>query len=145
MVKPGIYRATILNHAISETRGGNPQAAVTFSFEADGKSHNMTWFGSFKEGKAQEITIKALLACGLKGNNPAGELDIGKEVSITVEHETGDDGKTRAKIRWVNALGGVKNVMPQDLAKSKLDALQGAVLKARTDLGVPDTTDEIPF
>jgi hypothetical protein len=144
MVKPGTYRATILNHAISETKGGDPQAAVTFSFEADGKSHTMTWFGSFKEGKAREITIKALLTCGLKGNNPAGELDIGKEVSIVVEDEVGQDGKTRTRIRWVNPIGGVKNVMPADAAKAKLSDLVGAVMAAREDHKIPDS-DEIPF
>jgi hypothetical protein len=145
MVKPGYYRATILNHAISETKNGDPQAAVTFSFEAEGKSHTMTWFGSFKEGKAQEITIKALLVCGLKGNNPAGDLDIGREVSITVEDEVGQDGKTRSRIRWVNPLGGVKNVIAADAAKAKLEALQGAVMAARGENNIPDTDDEIPF
>lgn len=144
MVTPGTYKATILSHAISETKGGHPQAAVTFSFDAGGKPTTMTWYGSFKEGKAQEITIKALLACGLKGNNPAGPLDIGKEVSIVIEDEKGEDGKTRSKIRWVNALGGVKNVIPQDLAQSKLEALQGAVMAARQEHNVPDS-DDIPF
>lgn len=145
MIKPGVYRATILNHAISETKDGNPQAAVTFSFESEGKSQSMTWFGSFKEGKARDITIKALLVCGLKGNNPAGDLDIGREVSIVIENEEGQDGKIRARVRWVNALGGVKNVLPADQAKAKLDALAGAVMAARNDLNMPDTDDEIPF
>jgi hypothetical protein len=71
MINPGTYPAKVISHAISETRGGDPQAAVTFSFDANGPK-TMTWYGSFKEGKAREITIKALLACGLKGNNPAG-------------------------------------------------------------------------
>jgi hypothetical protein len=145
MVKPGTYKATIISHAISETKNGAPQAAVTFSVEADGKSQTMTWFGSFKEGKAQEITIKALLVCGLKGNNPAGPLDIGREVSIVVEDEKGEDGKVRSKIRWVNAIGGVKNVIPQDMAQAKLESLMGAVMAARQEHNVPDGDDEIPF
>jgi hypothetical protein len=144
MVKEGTYRATIISHAISETKAGDPQAAVTFSFDADGRSSTMTWFGSFKEGKAREITVKALLVCGLKGNNPAGDLEIGKEVSIVVEHETGEDGKVRAKVRWVNPLGGIKNVMPAEMAKAKLSDLQGAVMAARETLGISDS-DEIPF
>ena len=45
MVKPGTYKATIQNHAISETKGGNPQAVVSFLFEADGSQHSITWYG----------------------------------------------------------------------------------------------------
>lgn len=144
MVKPGIYVGTILSHAITEKEGKSPQATVTFSFEADGRPQTMTWFGSFKEGKAQEITIKALLICGLKGTNPAGPLDIGRQVSLTIEEETGDDEKVRTKIRWVNALGGVKNAVPQELAKAKLSALEGAVMAARQEHNISDP-DDIPF
>lgn len=144
MVKPGTYIGTILSHAVTETKAGDPQASVTFSFDADSRPQNMTWFGSFKEGKAQEITIKALLTCGLKGNNPAGPLDIGKQVSLVIEDEKGQDGKIRSKIRWVNALGGVKNVIAPDLAMSKLDALAGAVALARQENNIPES-DDIPF
>ncbi len=140
-IQPGTYVAKVVSHAISETKAGDPQAAVTFGFDG----HTMTWFGSFKAGKASEITIKALLVCGLKGNNPAGPLEIGKEVSIVVEEEIGQDQKARMKIRWVNALGGgIKNVIAQDLAKAKLSALEGAVMAARSGQGV-DHSEEIPF
>lgn len=144
MITPGTYTAKIISHSITETKDGNPQASVTFSFEADGKPQSMTWFGSFKEGKAREITVKALLVCGLKGNNPAGSLDIGREVSIVVEDDEGQDGKMRSRIRWVNALGGSRNVIPQDMAKSKLADLEGAVMAARQATGIEDT-DDIPF
>jgi hypothetical protein len=155
MTNPGTYAAKVISHAISETKAGDPQAAVTFSFN-DGGPKTMTWFGSFKEGKARDITIKALLACGLKGNNPAGPLEIGKEVSIVIEDEEGQDGKTRSKIRWVNALGAVRNVIPQDMAKAKLSDLEGAVMAARQgangggnsdfgSFGSGSFDDEIPF
>lgn len=143
MVKPGTYVATVLNHAITETKAGNPQAAVSFSFsDADG-SHQITWYGSFSE-KAMPHTVKGLLACGLKGNNPAGELEIGKEVSIVIEHDTDDDGKVRNKVRWVNSIGGFQRAVAPDLAKSKLANLEGAVMLARQKLGLVDN-DEIPF
>lgn len=146
MVKPGTYKATVISHAISETKAGLPQAAVTFSFEADGRPQSLTWFGSFKEGKAREITAKALIVCGLKGNNPAGDLEIGREVSIVVEDETGDDGKVRSKIRWVNPPNAVRNVIPSDMAKAKLAELEGAIMAARQELNIPDADeDQIPF
>lgn len=140
-IEAGKYIAKILDHAISETKAGDPQAVVTFGFDG----HKLKWYGSFKAGKAAEITIKALIVCGLKGNNPAGDLDIGKEVSITVADETGSDGVTRTKVKWVNSLGGgLKNVVTQDLARAKLSALEGAVFAARSSSGVEDTSD-IPF
>lgn len=143
LVKPGTYKATVISHAIAETSKGDPQATITFSFEAEGRPQNITWYGSFSE-KATPHTVKALLVCGLQGSNPAGPLEIGKEVNIVVENETDDKGKERSKVRWVNALGQVRNVIPQDLAKSKLSALEGAVMAARQELNIPDS-DEIPF
>ena len=140
MINPGTYVAKVVSHGITETKAGAEQAAVTFSFDG----HQLTWFGSFKEGKAREITIKALLTCGLKGNNPAGPLEIGKEVSIVVADEVGQDGKTRTKIKWVNPIGGIKNVLAGDAAKAKLSALEGAVMAARQG-GDFEDTDTIPF
>lgn len=142
MIKPGIYLAKVISHAVTETKDGNPQVTITFSFEAEGIK-SLTWFGSFKE-KALPHTLKALLVCGLKGSNPAGALDVGREVSIVVDDEEGQDGKIRSKIKWVNALGGAKNVIPPDLAKAKLSELEGAVMAARQELGLPDS-DDIPF
>lgn len=144
MIKAGTYQAKITNHAISETKKGDPQATVSFSFEIDGAQHSLTWFGSFKE-KALPITLKALVIMGLKGNNPAGPLEIGKDVLIVVDFEKDETtGKERNKISWVNALNSVRNVIPQDLAVSKLASLEGAVMMARQKLGVSDA-DEIPF
>lgn len=143
MVKPGTYKANILSHAITETSKGDPQAVISFSFESDGSSHQINWYGSFSE-KAMPHTLKALLVAGLKGNNPAGELEIGREVLIVIENDTDQEGKERNKVRWVNAINSVKNVMPQDQAKAKLAALEGQVMMARQKLKIQDD-DIIPF
>jgi hypothetical protein len=140
MVTPGTYKATILSHAISETKAGNPQAVVTFGFEVNGSSHTLTWYGSFSE-KALPHTLKALIVCGLKGNNPAGDLDIGKDVLIVVENEADEQGRERNKIRWVNALNSIRNVIPKDMAAAKLSSLEGAVMSARLKLGVSSEDD----
>ena len=144
MITPGTYKAAVLNHAITETREGKPQATVTFSFESNGEAHTITYFGSFSE-RAAPHTIKALLNCGLQGNNPAGPLQIGKEVQIVVEEEIGQDGKTRAKVRWVNQLGSVKNMIAPELAKTRLSQLEGAVMSARQELNIKEERDDIPF
>jgi len=139
MINPGTYKATVANHAISEAKSGNLQAAVTFSLEVNDAPVAITWYGSFSE-KALPHTLKALLVCGLKGNNPAGALEIGKEVSIVVEIEKGDDGKERNKVRWVNAPHSIRNVVPNDAAMARLSQLEGAVMQARQNLNIPKNT-----
>lgn len=141
MVNPGTYKATVVSHAISETKSGDPQAVVTFSFESEGKAHTIPWYGYFTE-KTTAQTVKSLIICGLKGNNPAGPLEIGKEVNIVIEVEIDQQGKERNKVRWVNALGGIKNVIPQDMAKAKLAGLEGAVMAARQNMSAPMPTDD---
>lgn len=87
---------------------GTPQVAVLFAILDDGphKGRRLTWMGYFTED-AVDRTVDALRYCGFKGDElaalPTQKLD--QEVSITVEHEE-YDGKTRAKIAWVNAAGG---------------------------------------
>ncbi len=145
MIKAGTYEGTILSHAISQTKAGDPQAVIKFAIDVNGLPTPVTWFGSFKVGKAQEITIKTLITCGLKGNNPGGDLEIGKKVKLVLE-EVIRDGKTSVQVRWVNPLGEIRNVMPNDLAKSKLSALEGAVMLARNKAGVKHhDEDSIPF
>lgn len=141
---PGTYAAKVTAHAITETKSGDPQAAVTFEFEVGEGKRKITWFGSFKD-KALPFTLKGLLACGLKGNNPAGPLEIGRGVSIVIETETDQQGKEQSRVRWVNAAGGLRNVVPQQSAISKLAALEGAVMAARVDNGISDDDDSIPF
>lgn len=144
MIEPGTYKATLISHAISETKNGDPQSAVTFSFaDQNQKSHSMTWYGSFKE-KSLPITLKALITCGLKGNNPAGPLEVGREVNLVIDSETDDQGKERLRIKWINHLSEVRNIIPQNLALSKLAALEGAVMLARNKSHKTES-DEIPF
>jgi hypothetical protein len=144
MVRPGTYLAVVANHAIGETLKGDPQAIVTFSFQTDHGPQVINWYGYFTE-KTTPTTLKSLLICGLKGNNPAGPLEIGKEVQIVIENEKDEKGKERSKVRWVNQVGaGVKSI-PQDLAKVKLSALEGAVMAARQDMNLTDTNDSDDF
>lgn len=143
MVNPGHYIATILSHAIGETRKGDPQAVVTFAFEASGPQ-KITYYGSFSE-KAMQYTIKNLITCGLKGNNPAGDLEIGKQVEIVIDIEADENGKDRNKVKFINRIGETRNAIPQDLAKAKLAALEGAVMAARQSMPAAKDSDEIPF
>lgn len=136
LVKSGRYKAKVIDHGISKTKAGDPQAVVRFEFETSTGYRELTWFGSFKEG-ALEHTVRALVNCGLKGSNPAGALEIGKEVSITVEIDKDQKGNDRNIVRWVNVPGGVANKMPQGEANALLERYSGVVMALKEKEGQP--------
>lgn len=86
---------------------GTLQVYVAFAI-LDGAyvGRRIGWFGYFTDNTV-ERTIESLRRCGLKGDDlaaaVAGPLD--QEVELVVEHET-YNGKTTAKVQWVNAPGG---------------------------------------
>lgn len=134
LVKPGRYDAIVKEFGNTKTKDGLPQKAVRFEFEYEDSTRELLWFGSFKGG-ALPFTIKALLACGLQGNNPAGPLTIGQEVSIVVEVDKDNDGKERNKVAWVNARGGIGETMEDVEASSLMEQFSGAVMAARGSSG----------
>jgi hypothetical protein len=143
MIEPGKYMATLESHSITENKKGDPQVAAVFSFRNAAGPQKITWFGGFSEA-GRQYTIKNLITLGLKGNNPAGNLEIGKQVEIVIDNET-FEGKTRAKVKFINGPGAARNVIPQDLAKAKLSALEGAVMAARMASGPSLDSDSDDF
>lgn len=148
-VEAGMYEASILDYGISLTQAGKPQVVIRFGLtDKNGDLHELNWYGSLNEGKAQEITCKALLACGMKGNDlniladgiPSGVLDTSTHVKVTVAHEEQEDGTTRARIKWINPLGGLTKKLTKSEASVKLGALnlRGAMMTARTETGILD-------
>ena len=89
------------------TKNDNEQIAVVFTIvEGPHEGHRITWFGNFSSEKSTEIAVKALRACGWAGNDMSDLTGIDSlDVEIVVELEE-YDGKTRTKVKWVNALGG---------------------------------------
>lgn len=129
-VKEGDYKAKISGYGIRETQKGLPEPVIRFTLEDEGKPTSLNWRGSLNEGKAREITIKALLVCGLKTSDlsaladgpSSGALDMNKEVMIRVSPEVGMDGKTYMTVKWVNELGGAafKAAITRDDAVKKM-------------------------
>ncbi len=140
LVKAGRYNARVAEHAITETKSGDPQATIRFEFETTEGLRQLTWFGSFKE-KALEHTLKSLVVCGLEGNNPSGPLEIGKEVSIVIEVSKDQNGDDRNVVRWVNKLGGNSNKMDASSAKAKLERYAGAIMALKEKEGVDSKPD----
>ena len=77
---------------------------------------------------------------------PEGEaLEFNKELLVTVHHET-YEGKTRAKIKWINLIGGDKfKSIAVDEAKRHTLNLNGFVAQRRQQLGIKTKTTGVGF
>ena len=148
----GVYKAQTKDRQLTQTSKGLPQAAIEFELLEPGwPGKRMTYFGSFSEA-AFPHTAKALRASGWKGSDLSDMSGDMLEVSLVIENEE-YEGKTRAKVKWVNAPGGI-NAKPLPPAEAKQFAQQ---MKARflafdqtkggpqpqTGSGINDT--DIPF
>lgn len=109
-IKAGTYKAKINTYGMSVTKNDDMQIAILFDFDQDGETKQLSWFGTLKEGKGIEITMKSLKIMGYDGNpqwyvlgkGPASQmLDMDKEYFIKVELETYEN-KTIPKIKWIN-------------------------------------------
>lgn len=110
MIDPKKYLAKIIDYSIIESQSGIPQVVILFEFlTEDGMQHQLNWYGSFKEGKAREITIDTLLKCGFNGDDlsqlalgkESKALDINKILEIDIVREE-HNGVPRIKIKWIN-------------------------------------------
>ena len=153
MIKEGKYLATIKNYGVGESSTGKAKIDIQFGFkDQDGVEQTLWWNGYMTE-KSIQITAKALVNCGLKGSDydklaygvESGMLNIEKPVEIEVVHDT-FEGKTREKIAWVNRPGGAQFMEP-GMASQKLKGLNlaAAVAAARTDTGIKEDSDSLPF
>jgi hypothetical protein len=120
MINAGTYIGKLKNYGIKMTGAGKPQIACQFQIIEDETVHNITWFGSFNEGKAQEMTIKTLmtvfeLMCEpseieamldriASQGSESDLLNTDKDYQLVIEHSE-YNGKTQAKVKWVNNVG----------------------------------------
>lgn len=117
LIPEGFYRAVAVQVDTEEygpqwaqfgtTKNGNDQVVVVFEI-IDGPcmGRRLTWFGYFTKDTTKR-TLESLRYCGWKGDDlmalPNQEID--QEVQLVVKHET-YEGKTHARIAWVNNPGG---------------------------------------
>lgn len=123
LLPAGTYRAKATDWKLGFTEKQDPQLGINFEILQDGpyKGWNTSKFLYFTE-KTFDRTIESLRYLGWTGEdmdelqNRGGGLDK-NEVSIVVEHET-YEGKTRAKVSWINRVGGVvmnRAMAPEDV------------------------------
>lgn len=146
MIAEGKYRGRGVTGtgAMGKTEKGAPQVGVEFDF-LDLPGTRMTWYGNFSEttvGDEQkpiyQITLESLYHCGwISGDLQNLDGLDRNEVTLVVKHNE-YNGKTQAKIAWVNkAGGGMKNAMPPTELSAFAAKMKGASLSTRKALGVP--------
>lgn len=145
-INPGRYFAKVVDYGFVESQAGNLLVFVVFSFKDGEQVCHLTWYGSFNEGKAREITLKALallsqkvqrghelvpsiVAYGIDAmadGKASKMLDVVNEVSIDVDLETNKNtGKTYPRIKWINpASGNQQRLMTRDDVKVKVAGMQ---------------------
>lgn len=102
-IKEGTYRARAREWEFGQSKTGTPYVAVRFELVDLGEY--ITWYGYLTE-RTQDRTMESLRHCGWDNDDitrPTGLNEI--EVELVVERET-YEGKTRAKVQWVNRIGG---------------------------------------
>jgi len=161
-ITEGSFKARVLDYGLTVTRAGDPQAGVMFKFkDHDGDTHDITWFGSFKE-KAKPFTCASLVTLGFTGDDPAviadgpksNALKLDKTVEIVVKFEEYNN-KTTARVAFINECGmnRFQNTMKKAEANLKFDGMNlgaefaSAREKLRTEGGPNgvDANEKIPF
>lgn len=119
----GTYRARAVEAALGFTGTGKEQVAVKFQLLDPGLvQSNITWYGYFTDGTI-EGTFRALRSAGWKGQDLSDLSDLAgaetPEVDLVIHHEADQKGVMRARVRWVNSVGGValKTALAPDRAK----------------------------
>src|SRR5262245_29064894 len=106
MIEAGTYKAKGRDAVMGKTSKGVEQVAVSFEIlDGPEKGKSITWYGYFTE-KTVDRTLESLEHCGWDGESLSSHSTAcNLEVSIVVTHET-FEGKTSAKVKWVNAGAG---------------------------------------
>jgi hypothetical protein len=111
LIQPGKYQGKIVDYRIQKTKKEEPEPNIEFKVkDLQGNFSKIFWRGSLNNETGIEITLKALMACGLQNPDDiykmadgvkSGVLDTDKILSVTVVHET-YNGNTKAIVKWVN-------------------------------------------
>ena len=134
MIDEGTYNARALRAALGMTKTGKEQLAVEWGL-LDGTGRKITSYHYFSE-KAIDISMDQLRVAGFRGSDLSDLSSLHNsdesptpECEIVIVHEE-YNGKTSAKVRFVNSTGGLALSEPLDDAKAKAFAarMRGAIV-----------------
>lgn len=152
MIAAGKHRARAVKGELTESgQKKTPCIAVEFQLVDEG---SFIWAYLYLTEKTQKRSLESLKHCGFKGLDLAGDLmaqGLGsQEVELVVEHEE-YEGKTRARVQWVNSLDGGPGSSMEDDKKAAVAARMRGLLMAQggQDVAAPAGGraggDNIPF
>lgn len=136
MIQPGKYRARATSAEdvqFGVSKQGNLQIGVLFELlDEEMAGQTISWVGTFADGKATDIAIKALEACGWQGDDPTESLEgiTNNEVVLVIENETGEDGRSYAKVLWVNRPGAGRVKFKQPISGQDLRVFGADIKRA---------------
>lgn len=135
MIEEGTWKARACDGALGFTSKGTEQIAIDLQLlEGPNTGNHITWYGYFSEATF-ERTIESLRLLGWKSDDLSDLRGIdANEVSIVIEHEPDLQGEYRARVKWINGLGGValKDRMDVGAAKAFAARMKGQVLAQKT-------------
>jgi hypothetical protein len=144
MIQAGKHRARAIQGSMKfgTATTGTEQVALTFEFLDERLlGQEITWFGNFANEQGEEITLKALQATGWATDDLCDQTGIGDvEVQLVIEIERDNEGKDRAKVKWVNKAGGsfaFKDAMSEGKVMSLAERVRGRSMKLRAEGGAP--------
>ena len=166
LIEAGRHRARCVEFEWPEPKPGKAQGIALGFLMSDGdvdQGRMITSWHYFTDASLQ-YTVQALRACGWKGEDPSEitVADLGSEVELGVVHEEWE-GKVRAKVKFVNPLGGgmvkaEKRLEGNDLKKfgasmkAKIRAIGGGSPRPKPAAGgqpaaqpAQGSDDDIPF
>lgn len=135
-IKPGTYKAKIINYALKERDNGNQYVQVTFGTE---DKQNINWFGNVSE-QSMEYTLRDLFKMGANKDNfthiksglASGVLNTEKIFEIVVV-ENVYNGKVSTKIKYINDPSAPKvSAVP---ATNKLENFKGVAFQIAAETG----------
>lgn len=125
MIAEGKYKARPTAWGLSESKNGSEQFAIGFEIlDGPEAGSTITWYGSFANDMAVDISIKSIKACGWTGSDLSNVDLPGTEVELVIVHDEypKGSGKMSAKVKFINGPGqGIKHM---DAAKGKAFALK---------------------
>ena len=126
MIQPGTHigKIVIAEMRKSPKEGGSPYVLIKFAVGTE----SVDFYGSLSEKRIEngkragqrigDLTCETLVNLGWSGSWSALDAELtGVQSSIVVEHQPDDTGNLRAKVKFVNPIGGGAPVDQTDIAK----------------------------
>ncbi len=121
LVSAGPHLARIDKEGLTESPGEKKslQVGLGFTFIDDNDpdcGRMVTWYGTLASDAAYKYSVNQLRNAGWEGNDFENIGVVGNQCIVVIEHEEWE-GEVRAKVKWVNSLGG--NFTPLDGEQKK--------------------------